>query len=64
MGAQGRGNMWFAVSLVMVALVSVVVLGPTRSPGLRSVDIVILFCGGFAAGAAFVRGVMLRRPGP
>ncbi len=61
MRSQGRGIPWFAVSMVMVAIVSIVVLGPSRSSALRAVDIMILFFGGFAAGAAFVRGVMLRR---
>ena len=58
---QRQAGLWLALSLVIVAMVIVLVTAPTRATPLRTVDVLLLFGGGFAAGAALVRGIMARR---
>ncbi len=58
---QREAGLWLALSLVIVTMVVVLVTAPTRATPLRTVDILLLFGGGFAAGAALVRGIMARR---
>jgi hypothetical protein len=53
--------MWLALSVVIVTMVIVFVMAPGRTTPLRTVDILLLFGGGFAAGAALVRGIMARQ---
>ena len=58
---QRQAGLWLALSVVMATMVFVVVIAPTRATPLRAVDVLLLFGGGFAAGAALVRGLMARQ---
>ena len=52
-----QAGSWLALTVVMVAMVVVVVIAQERPTPLRTVDVLLLFGGGFAAGAALVRGI-------
>ena len=58
---QRQAGLWLALSVVIVTMVMVLVMAPARAAPLRTVDILLLFGGGFAAGAALVCGIMARR---
>jgi hypothetical protein len=58
---QKQAGLWLALSFVIVTMVIVVVMAPARATPLRTVDVLLLFGGGFAAGAALVRGIMARQ---
>ena len=55
---QRQAAWWLAVTVLMIVMVFFVVIAPARATPLRTVDILLLFGGGFAAGAALVRGLM------